>query len=79
MRCSRVSPTCDHRSEPDPAEQARWYGPETTVPQWRERLVCARCGSRQVGYGGERGEAAIGPGRNTGVKAAEVAPASVGE
>ena len=39
---------CDHRSEPDPAEQARWYGPETTVPEWRARRVCSRCGSRDV-------------------------------
>src|SRR5215472_12807081 len=22
---------CGHRSEPDPAEQTRWYGPDTTV------------------------------------------------
>src|SRR6516162_927631 len=27
--------------EPDPAEQARWYGPETPVLEWRERLVCS--------------------------------------
>jgi hypothetical protein len=38
----------DHRSEPDPADQARWYGPETTVLEWRARLVCSRCGSRNV-------------------------------
>jgi len=31
---------CGHRSEPDPAEQACWYGPETTVPDWGKRLVC---------------------------------------
>src|SRR5215813_5105436 len=37
-----------HRAEPDPAEQARWYGPETTVPEWRRRLVCSKCGSRNV-------------------------------
>ena len=36
---------CGHRSEPDPAEQARWYGPEPPVPEWRRRLVCSRCGS----------------------------------
>jgi len=28
---------CGHRSEPDPAEQARWYGPETPMPEWRRR------------------------------------------
>ena len=30
---------CGHRSELDPAEQGRWYGPETPVPEWRRRLV----------------------------------------
>ena len=39
---------CDHKSEPDPAEQARCYGPETTVLEWRSRPVCSRCGSRDV-------------------------------
>jgi len=39
---------CQHRVEPDPAEMAARYGAETTVLDWRERLVCSRCGSRQV-------------------------------
>jgi hypothetical protein len=39
---------CGHRSEPDPADQARSYGPETTVPEWHRRLVCSQCGSRDV-------------------------------
>jgi hypothetical protein len=48
---------CRHQVEPDPAEQitsamftemAQRYGAETTVPDWRERLVCSKCGSRQV-------------------------------
>ena len=39
---------CGYRSEPDPANQARWYGPETPVPEWRGRLVCSQCGSRNV-------------------------------
>lgn len=39
---------CDHLSEPDPAQQARWYGPETPVFEWRRRLVCSQCGSRDV-------------------------------
>jgi hypothetical protein len=30
---------CVTRSEPDPAEQARWYGPETPMSEWRRRLV----------------------------------------
>jgi hypothetical protein len=41
---------CGHRSEPDPAEQARWYGPETTVPAWSKRFVCSRCGSRAINF-----------------------------
>jgi C4-type Zn-finger protein len=39
---------CGYRSEPNAAEQARWYGPETPVPEWRRWLVCSRCGSRDV-------------------------------
>jgi hypothetical protein len=27
---------------------AERYGPETTVPDWHERLVCSRCDSRRV-------------------------------
>jgi hypothetical protein len=27
---------------------AERYGAETTVPEWRERLVCSRCGSRNI-------------------------------
>jgi hypothetical protein len=34
--------------EPDPGEQAERYGPETTVPEWHERLVCSKCGSREI-------------------------------
>jgi hypothetical protein len=39
---------CQHQVEPDPTETAERYGAETTVPEWRERLVCSRCGSRNV-------------------------------
>jgi hypothetical protein len=39
---------CRHQVEPDPAAMAAWYGAETSVLDWRERLVCSRCGSRQV-------------------------------
>jgi hypothetical protein len=39
---------CGRRVEPDPAEMAEHYGAETPVPDWRERLVCSGCGSRQV-------------------------------
>jgi Zn finger protein HypA/HybF involved in hydrogenase expression len=39
---------CRHQVEPDPAEMAERYGAETTVPDWRARLVCSACGSRNV-------------------------------
>jgi hypothetical protein len=39
---------CRHQVEPDPAEMAERYGVETTVPDWSERLLCSRCGSRNV-------------------------------
>jgi hypothetical protein len=39
---------CRHQVEPDPAEMASRYGAETTVPDWRERLICSQCGSRQI-------------------------------
>ena len=38
---------CRHQVEPDPAEMAARYGAETTVRDWRERLVCFRWGSRK--------------------------------
>ena len=39
---------CNHQIEPDPAEMAQRYGAETSVPDWRERLICSQCGSRQI-------------------------------
>jgi Zn finger protein HypA/HybF involved in hydrogenase expression len=39
---------CQHQVEPDPAEHARRYGAETSVLEWRDKLVCSRCGSRHV-------------------------------
>ena len=39
---------CGRQVEPDPAGMAERYGTEMTVPDWRERLVCSRCGSRNV-------------------------------
>ncbi len=38
---------CSHRVEPDPAEMAERYGADMPVTDWRERLVCGRCGSRR--------------------------------
>ena len=40
--------SCGHQIEPDPAEMADRYGARTPVPDWRARLVCGQCGSRQV-------------------------------
>jgi hypothetical protein len=39
---------CSHQVEPDPAEMARQYGAGTSVLDWRDRLVCSRCGSRAI-------------------------------
>jgi hypothetical protein len=39
---------CRHQVEPDPAEMARRYGPQTTVLDWRKRLVCSHCGSHDT-------------------------------
>jgi hypothetical protein len=39
---------CGHQVEPDAAEMAERYGAGTSVPEWRERLVCSQCGSRNV-------------------------------
>jgi hypothetical protein len=39
---------CHHQVEPDPADMAARYGAETPVLDWRERLVCSRCRSREI-------------------------------
>jgi hypothetical protein len=39
---------CQHQVEPDPAEMAARYGAATSVLDWRERLVCSKCGGRQA-------------------------------
>jgi hypothetical protein len=39
---------CGHQVEPDPADMAARYGTETPVLDWRERLVCSKCGSREI-------------------------------
>src|SRR5215472_7927894 len=50
VRCK----ACGHQVEPDPVEMAARYGAETSVLDWREKLVFFKCGSRGA------------PGRNTG-------------
>jgi hypothetical protein len=39
---------CGHEVEPDAGEMAQRCGAKTAVPEWRKRLVCSRCGSRNV-------------------------------
>ena len=39
---------CTHQGEPDPAEMAARYGADTSVPDWAERLVWGKYGSRNV-------------------------------
>jgi Zn finger protein HypA/HybF involved in hydrogenase expression len=41
---------CRHRVERDPAELAARYGAETSIPDWAARLVCPRCGGREVDF-----------------------------
>jgi hypothetical protein len=37
-----------HDTEPDPAKIPAQYGAETPVLDWRERLVCSKCGGREI-------------------------------
>jgi hypothetical protein len=39
---------CQRQIEPDPAEVAARYGADVSVLDWRERLVCSSCGSRET-------------------------------
>jgi hypothetical protein len=39
---------CPHQVKPDLGEMAERYGGETTIPDWRTRLVSGECGSRRV-------------------------------
>jgi hypothetical protein len=41
-------PDCRHQNKADPADLARIFGPDLTVAEWRKRLVCSRCGCRDV-------------------------------
>jgi Zn finger protein HypA/HybF involved in hydrogenase expression len=41
---------CRHQIEPDPAELAARYGADTPIPEWHKRLVCSKCGSRDVDF-----------------------------
>ena len=39
---------CEYQVEPDVAAQAARYGNETIVLEWKKRLVCSRCGSKNI-------------------------------
>jgi hypothetical protein len=39
---------CSHQVESDPGEMAQRYSAAMTVLDWRERLICSQCGSRQI-------------------------------
>jgi hypothetical protein len=54
---------CQHQVEPDPAEMAERYGADTPVLDWRDRLVCSRCGSRRKRLSDRKKE----PGLSTGL------------
>jgi len=42
--------TCNHQIEPDPGELAARYGADMPVRDWHKRLVCSRCGGREVDF-----------------------------
>ena len=37
---------CQHQVKPDPVEMVRRYGADVSVLDWKERLVCSKCGGR---------------------------------
>jgi hypothetical protein len=41
---------CRHQVEPHPAETAARYGADTYVLDWHKRLVCSRCGGREIDF-----------------------------
>jgi hypothetical protein len=40
--------SCCHQLEPDSADLAERYGAGVPVLEWKRRLVCSGCGSREV-------------------------------
>ena len=41
---------CGWQVEPNPAEMAARYDADTPIPDWHKRLVCSRCGGREVDF-----------------------------
>jgi len=44
VRCK----ACRHQVEPDAADVAARYGADMSVLDWKERLTCSECGSRDI-------------------------------
>ena len=51
---------CQHQVEPDPAEMAARYGADTSVLDWREKLVCFPLRRTAGRYGRDRDQAVSG-------------------
>lgn len=41
---------CRHQVEPDPGKLAERYGAEMPIPVWAAKLVCSKCGGREVDF-----------------------------
>jgi hypothetical protein len=41
-------PDCRHENQTDPAVVAQIFGADRALAEWRKRLVCSRCGGRDV-------------------------------
>jgi hypothetical protein len=59
VRLIVVAGDCQHQVEPAPAEMVARYGAATQVLDWREWLVCSKCGGPRNRYGPDRDGAAI--------------------
>jgi len=46
---------CGQQVELDPAEHVQGYGAETSILDWRERVVCSEYGSREINPGVQYG------------------------
>ena len=42
--------TCQHRAEPDVADQVARYGANTSIIDWASRLRCSVCDGREVDF-----------------------------
>jgi hypothetical protein len=42
--------SCQHKAEPDVADQVARYGADTSVLEWAARLRCSACDGREVDF-----------------------------